>query len=433
MDSESPQTPVEGAVEHEAEPGLTPGMAVAQARRGAGLTRRELADRLGERLWTVEEWEAGRKPVPPEKAEEIAAITGARLDLLTASSAADQPERGGVEAQQRWIRSLGPVDETARSPLTVDEICDADLPRSVRGFEPNATRRWLAEVASHYGRLAAERDELRSRLDALQDAPPAPDDYEQVVAECDKLRQRLTELAATAAERDELRHRLTELEATTTARDDYEQIAEERDALQRRVATLDAALEERKDYADVASARAALEREVAELWEIVSAREDYDAIVAERNDLRNRLAEAEASTETEQALSRALLAASRAGEELVKEAQAEADAILAAARAAAAEAERHIEEQRRRLDAERAEFLETLRAEALETARDDLAALQRDATLVGEALAALADRIHGTVRLRLQTAQEEPPTGELLEDLQARTDVSETAHPVESS
>ena len=385
------------------------------------MTRRQLADRLGERLWTVEEWEAGRQPVPPEKVDAIAEATGASKDLLV--SGANQVEGTGVEAQQRWIRSLGPVNAPVHRPLTVDEIRDPELPRSVRGFEPAATRRWLSEVAVHYERVVAERDQLRWRVEDLEAAPPPADDHAQVVAE-----------------RDELRQRIAELDAAASAPADYEEVVAERDELRGRVAQLDAtvaelqaSLEQRKDYDEVVSARAKLERETAELWELVSAREDYDAIVGERDDLRRRLTEAEASTETEQALSRALLAASRAGEELVREAQAEADAILAAARASAAETERELELQRHALETERDAFLEALRAEALQAARDDLAALQQEAEQLVPALTALAQRIQTTARFRLDTPEDEPVDAELVDDLQARAEASGAAPPVAES
>jgi len=348
------------------------------------MTRRELADRLGERLWTVEEWEEGRKPVPPEKVDAIAEITGVSLDLSEAD--ASRSEGGGVEAQQRWIRSLGPVDEPVRSQLTVDQIREPVLPRGLRGFDESATRRWLAEVAADYERLVAERDELRNRVDELG-APDALDEQAQVVVERDDLRQR--------------------------------------------VARLEAALDQRKDYDEVVSARSKLEREAAELWELLSTRDDYDAIVAERNELRARLEEAQAGKETEQSLSRALLAASRAGEELIKEAEAEADAMIAAARAAAAETERELESLRQSFETEREAFLEALRAEALEIAREDLAALQQEAELLVPALTALTHRIDATARLRLRPAEDEPVGGDLLDDLQARTESSGTQPPPE--
>ncbi len=394
IDLENPQHPVEAGLEAEPTAAVSPGAALAKARRDAGMTRRQLADRLGERLWTVEEWEAGRQPVQPEKVDAIAEATGASKDLLV--SGANQVEGTGVEAQQRWIRSLGPVNAPVHRPLTVDEIRDPELPRSVRGFEPAATRRWLSEVAVHYERVVAERDQLRWRVEDLEAAPPPADDHAQVVAE-----------------RDELRQRIAELDAAASAPADYEEVVAERDELRGRVAQLDAT--------------------VAELQASLEQRKDYDAIVGERDDLRRRLTEAEASTETEQALSRALLAASRAGEELVREAQAEADAILAAARASAAETERELELQRHALETERDAFLEALRAEALQAARDDLAALQQEAEQLVPALTALAQRIQTTARFRLDTPEDEPVDAELVDDLQARAEASGAAPPVAES
>jgi len=301
------------------------------------------------------------------------------------------------------------MNEALRSPLTVEQIRDSELPRGFRGLDEGATRRRLAEIADHYERLVTERDELRRRLTELEAAPPAADDHEEVVAE-----------------RDELRRRVAEVEAA--ARDGHSELAAERDELRRRVAELEASVAERKDYNDVAAARAKLERDVADLEELLSSRDDYEAIVAERDELRHRLVEAEARGETEQALSRALLAASRASEELVKEAQAEADAIVAAARGSAAETERELEKQRRSLESERETFLESLRGEALQMARGDLTALQQEAEPLVAALAAFTRRVRAMMRLELTTTEDEP-AAELLDDLQARTEPSEAALP----
>jgi hypothetical protein len=115
-------------------------------------------------------------------------------------------------------------------------------------------------------------------------------------------------------------------------------------------------------------------------------------------------------------VSKALLAASRAAEELVQEARAEADAMLAAARVAVTDVEREIEERWRSFESDRDALLTALRGEALGAARQELTALQREAEPLVEALAAFAGRVHAIGRLDVGDLDEEP-ADELLDDL----------------
>jgi len=331
---------------------------------------------------------------------------GSRKPDFRTRGGATQVERGiGAEAR-RWIRSLGPVNEPLRAVLKVDQIRNPELPRSLRGYEVVATQALLEEIAEQYERLLAEREELRRRLDDLEAASPSADDRDLL-----------------AAERDELWQRVAELEAEADGREDHEVLAAERDRLRARVGELEALADGRKDYDEVVSARARLEVDVAELQELLSTRDDYEAIVAERDDLRGRLTEAEVPTETDHVLSRALLAASRAADELVQEAQTEAEAILAAAQGSVAAAERGLEERRRALESERDAYLEALRVEALQAAREDLVALQQEAEPLVRVLGAFTRRIRAIVQIQLDAPEQEPP-GELLDDLQARTESS---------
>jgi cell division septum initiation protein DivIVA len=59
-----------------------------------------------------------------------------------------------------------------RSPTA---IRNAALPRSLRGFDEQATRRLLGEVAAAVESLTAERDNLRRHVESLQAAPTVPD------------------------------------------------------------------------------------------------------------------------------------------------------------------------------------------------------------------------------------------------------------------
>jgi len=206
-------------------------------------------------------------------------------------------------------------------------------------------------------------------------------------------RNRLTEIAfqyeAVVRERDELGRRVGELEA---GRVDYEAVVRERDELGRRVGELEAG------------------------------RVDCEAVVRERDELRHRVEVLQDRVdeldqgETEQLLRKALLAAGRAGDELVQEARAEAEAIVTAALKEVEEAERELEERRRSFVDERDALLERLRDEALAAARNDLASMQQDADLLVDALVAFSGRIGAIGRLE-PVALEDGPRDELLEDL----------------
>jgi cell division septum initiation protein DivIVA/DNA-binding XRE family transcriptional regulator len=323
------------------------GMAVAaelvRARREAGLTQRELADRLKLRLWTIDQWETGAKAISPDELQAVAAalgVTAGRLLGRDAPAEAEPPQM-----------STEPVDASVRVRLTAEQIRNPELPRGLRGYEEEATRRLLANIAFLHEGMLVEHDELAQRVEELQAAVAAREDYDAIVSE---LRRRADELVR---ERDGLRRRIEELGA----------VARERDELRARVEELEAAREE--------------------------------------------------SADTEQVLSKALLAASRAAEELLQEARAEADAKLAAARAAVQDAEREIEERWRSFESDRDALLTALRGEALGAARTDLTALQRGAEPLVEALAAFAGRIRTIGQLDVGGPEEH--ANELLDDLKA--------------
>jgi len=314
---------------HSHEAAAMTGAELARGRRKAGLTQRELADRLGVRLWLVEQWEAGAKPVPHDQVELVAAAIGAPA----------------VERGPALLASADAMGESSPPRLSAQEIREAQLPRSLRGYDEAATRRLLGDVASAYERSVSQCNELRERVEQLSRSSSA--DVDAVIAERDELRRRADELAAELAERDR----------ATPAR--------ELEELRGRVKEL--------------------ERTVAE----------YE--------------------ESEQALSRALVAAGRAGEELRKEAEEEAQAILADARRSAEETKREIDDLRDSFENERAAIMEDLKREALASARDDLLALERTAQPVLEALAVFEERIRALAPP--QAAEDGEP--ELLDDLKA--------------
>lgn len=338
------------------------GLAVAQARRAAGLTQRDLADKLEVRLWQVDEWEAGAKPIPPDQIGKIATAIGTTPEQLfgrepepvAAKDAqpeqaveAAQPEAAAAQAPRQPEAAAAPqpappapeaasVQQPAPPPqprqVSGDQIRKAELPRSLRGYDERATRKLLAEIAVVYERVLGERDEARKRAADLETTSPA-----QEPAELEATEQTTAEDGAVVAERDELQRRVAELEAKLAGRD-----------------------------------------------------------------------------ESEQMLTRALLAAGRAGEELVKQAQTEADAIVAAARAEAEQVGRELEERRASIEKERDSVRRQLRREALASARGDLEQLHREAEPVLEGLLSLSDRLRALI---WPDSGEPGPDGELLEDL----------------
>jgi cell division septum initiation protein DivIVA/DNA-binding XRE family transcriptional regulator len=322
---------------------------LVRARREAGLTQRELADRLEVRLWTVDQWETGAKAISPDELPAVAAALG-----VTAGRLLGREEPAEAEPPPEPARaSSEPVDTKARAALTPEQIRNPELPRGLRGYEEEPTRRLLANIAFLHEGMLVEHDELVQRVEELQAAVAARDDYDAVVSERSELRRRADELVG---ERDELRRRIEELGA----------VARERDELRARVEELEAAREDPSD--------------------------------------------------TDQVVSKALLAASRAAEELVQEARAEADAMLAAARVAVTDVEREIEERWRSFESDRDALLTALRGEALGAAREDLTALQREAEPLVEALAAFAGHMRAIVQLDVGDLDEEP-ADELLDDL----------------
>lgn len=295
-------------------PGLS-GPDLARARRRVGMTQRELADRLGVRLWMVEQWESGAKPIPADQAEAVAAAVGA-----PAGGNGDRPS----------------------GPLTAQEIREAQLPRSLRGYDEASTRRLLGDIAAAHERSVRQCDELRQRVEDLTTSSA-------------------TERDALVAERDGLRTRVDELERAATP-------AAETEGLRRRVEELEQAVA------------------------------GYE--------------------ESERSLSRALVAASRAGEELRKEAEEEAQGILVDARRAAEKLQRELDDRLDSFESERVAILEELKREALASARDDLVALEHSAEPLLEALAAFEDRI----RAFAAPQADEAGDADLLDDLKAPSD-----------
>ncbi len=86
-------------------------------------------------------------------------------------------------------------------PLTPPQIRDAELPRSLRGFEVDATRALLADAASALSAVTRERDDLRKQVDELgAQASRNPTDAEQLGAVLLTAKRAGDELIAKASE-----------------------------------------------------------------------------------------------------------------------------------------------------------------------------------------------------------------------------------------
>jgi cell division septum initiation protein DivIVA len=148
----------------------------------------------------------------------------------------------------------------------LEELRDPQLPRSVRGYEEEATRRLLELAAGVLDRLVRERDRLLAgAAEAPQDDPDQPnaETIGQALATATALGERIV---AEAKERADVLRAEAEAEAAgwleTARRDADAQLVQKRAEiarLEREAEVLSASLEAEKD-AFVATARAALER-----------------------------------------------------------------------------------------------------------------------------------------------------------------------------
>jgi transcriptional regulator with XRE-family HTH domain len=127
------------------------GSRVAEARRAAGLTRTELADRVGLRLWNVERIETSESTVPLAKLLEIAQATGRPLSWFTAEEP-EEPETPG-----RGPQTVAPLEiDGPRAAREVPESApDAGQERRVLGVLKAAAELEI-DLARRLGRLAAE-------------------------------------------------------------------------------------------------------------------------------------------------------------------------------------------------------------------------------------------------------------------------------------
>jgi len=112
----------------------------------AGLTQKQLADRLGISRLTVNRWTTGKAPIPNKHFPRIESITG---------------------RSREWIET---GKETARkAPAVREAAVSFGAPRAATGL-PLRVRIWLQEFLLKITRLGATEDEL-TRAQALLTGP----------------------------------------------------------------------------------------------------------------------------------------------------------------------------------------------------------------------------------------------------------------------
>jgi cell division septum initiation protein DivIVA len=148
-----------------------------QARRAAELTQAELADRLDVRLWMVDQWASGTRPIPHDRVDEIAEVTG----WTPAGEPSPAPRSEAVVTREETREALeneGGGDETQLQPTPVastmepvdDDISalDPELPRALRGYEPDAVHALLGELAAARDQLVRELTDAKARAAELE-------------------------------------------------------------------------------------------------------------------------------------------------------------------------------------------------------------------------------------------------------------------------
>jgi len=155
-----------------------------QARRAAELTQAELADRLGVRLWMVDQWESGTRAIPVDRAEEIAAATGWRsagtagVELGSDAPAAREETRAVLEIEPDDDAELRPVLVSPTMEPVHDDTSplDLELPRALRGYEPAAVHALLGELAAARDLLVRELNDAKARAAQLEDQVQAAEE-----------------------------------------------------------------------------------------------------------------------------------------------------------------------------------------------------------------------------------------------------------------
>jgi transcriptional regulator with XRE-family HTH domain len=154
------------------------GARIALARREAELTQRALADRIGVRLWMVDQWESCARAVPPEQLEHIADATKrpARWFLTGTDDAltelrAKAPQARAFDAEleaeelERLARGVGEREQA----LAEREVELQELGERLQEARRQADAR-LADAERKLLELERRRQELANREQSLEDA-----------------------------------------------------------------------------------------------------------------------------------------------------------------------------------------------------------------------------------------------------------------------
>lgn len=238
------------------------GFELRQARKAAGLTQADLAERLDIRLWLVDQWESGAREIPSERGAQL--VTALGLEAVEPSP------------DELPLREEPNVSTMATMPdSTPVDLGAADFPRALRGYEPDAVHARLGELEARASRLASDlvkerihASELQERLRvAGEPAEPAgagPDVREEETLLRDTL---MTAQKAANDVREQARREAAEI--TETARRGSEQLVKDAEAERTRLMDEIRRLEEH-----VETSRAAVRAFLNSLLEQVDARPD---------------------------------------------------------------------------------------------------------------------------------------------------------------
>jgi DNA-binding transcriptional regulator YiaG len=264
--------------------------ALRRARHEANLTQAQLADRLGVRLYTVEQWEWGTRPVPADMAPAI-------LDALRGDSSAMPPqETVAADDSLRLPRAVGGYDPVAvesllRQLTETTAHLQADVSASTLRI-----RELEAELVASAGRTTDVLDEssARDQEDLLRDT--------LVTAQraANELREEARRGATSALRKARLRASRTLAEAERALADAHA----EAEALQRA-----AAKQAELTIAEAERARLSIEAELERLGQ--AARQEAERILRdaehERRKIRDEISDLERVADAQRAELRVFL------------------------------------------------------------------------------------------------------------------------------
>lgn len=165
-----PQSSERPAYETPTSPDPRVGARIARARREAELTQRVLADRLGVRLWMVDQWETGARAAPPAQLEQMAKVTKRSAQwFLTGTENRLTEQRADAPAAETQIAGL----EAANLERLALEVADRERALAERDAELQALGRRLEETRGQADKRLAEAErqllELERRRQELEE------------------------------------------------------------------------------------------------------------------------------------------------------------------------------------------------------------------------------------------------------------------------